>query len=271
MPPVEVINNSIKINAAFSKQSLHYDANDLQNPLLKKMRLQVYRHVSKFINKPSRILELNSGTGIDALHFVQQGHSVHATDLSDGMIGAIKKKIDSFHIQDRLTVQQLSYDQLDQLQGQKFDFIFSNFGGLNCANDLSQITKSLRAVLNPGGYVTWVVMPPVCLWEILSLLKGNRNAFRRFHKDGVMAHLEEKYFRIWYHSLPSIKRAFGPNFELVRHEGLAALLPPPHVIHVPHKLPVLYKVLQRTDAAVRNYFPFNRWADHIIVTFQLVS
>jgi ubiquinone/menaquinone biosynthesis C-methylase UbiE len=271
MQPVEIIDNSIQVNEAFSNQSLHFDDDDSQNPLLQAMRLQVYRHVSKFIKNPSRILELNSGTGIDALHFVQQGHSVHATDLSNGMIEAIKKKISHSNPFDRLSVQQLSYDQLDQLKGQKFDFIFSDFGGLNCIDDLSKVTKSLPSILNSGGFVTWVIMPPVCPWEILGVLKGNRNAFRRFNKSGVIAHLEGKHFQIWYHSLTSIKKAFGPNFKLVRHEGLAALSPPPHVIQFSNKHPALYKLLQRADRAVRNHFPFNRWADHIIVSFQLVS
>jgi len=271
MQPVEVIDNSIGVNEAFSNQSLHFDDDDLQNPLLQAMRLQVYSHVSKFINKPSRILELNSGTGIDALHFVQEGHSVHATDLSDGMIEQIKKKISSFNLHDRLTVQQLSYDQLDKLNGQKFDFIFSNFGGLNCIDDLSRVTKSLHSILNPGGYVTWVIMPSVCFWEIFSLLKGNKNAFRRFNTNGVVAHLEGKHFRVWYHPLQSIKKSFAPNFKLVRHEGLAALSPPPHVTQFSIKHPFLYKILKKADAAVRNNFPFNRWADHIIVSFQLVS
>src|SRR3954471_6684935 len=100
MQPVETIDNSVQINEAFSRQSLHYDADDLQNPLLQDMRVQVYRHVSKFLTQPSNILELNSGTGIDALYFVQQGHKVHATDLSDGMIKQIKTKINYFHLHD---------------------------------------------------------------------------------------------------------------------------------------------------------------------------
>jgi ubiquinone/menaquinone biosynthesis C-methylase UbiE len=271
MPSVEAINNSVHVNEAFSKQSLHFDEDDIQNPLLQEMRSQVYNHVSKFITKPSRILELNSGTGIDALHFVQQGHSVHATDLSNGMIEQIKGKIAHFHLHDRLAVQQLSYDQLDQLKDQKFDLIFSNFGGLNCIDDLSRVTKNLPSILNPGGFVTWVIMPPVCFWEILSVFKGNRNAFRRFNRNGVVAHLEGKHFQIWYHSLSSIKKAFGSNFKLVGVEGLAALSPPPHVTHFPIKHPMLYKVLQRADRVVRNYFPFNRWADHIIVSFQFLG
>jgi len=269
MQSAEAIENSIQINEAFTKQSLHYDTNDFQNPLLSAMRMQVYQHVSKFIRRPSRILELNAGTGIDALYFIQQGHTVHATDLSDGMIRQISKKVND--CPNRLTVQQLSYDQLDQLKGQKFDFIFSNFGGLNCIHELSKITKDLRSILNPGGYVTWVIMPPICFWEIVSILKGNRNAFRRLNKNGVVAHLEGRHFRIWYHSFLSIKKSFGPNFKLIHHEGLAALLPPPHVFNFPIRHPWLYKTLQRIDAAVRNHFPFNRWADHIIISFQLVS
>ena len=271
MQPAEVINNSLPIGVAFSRQSLHYDTDDWQNPFLQIMRSQVYEHVSRFIHKPSRILELNAGTGIDALHFVKQGHRVHATDLSKGMIEQIRKKVEHFHLQNQLTVQQLPYDQLDKLSGQKFDFIFSNFGGLNCIDDLSKVTKNLSQILNPGGYVTWVIMPPVCVWEILGLLKGNRNALRRFNKNGVVAHLEGKHFRVWYHSLRSIKKAFGRDFKLVLHEGLAALSPAPHAVDFPYNHPVLYKMLQRADSSLRNYFPFNRWADHLIVSFQLVS
>src|SRR6185369_1354202 len=112
----------------------------------------------------------------------------------------IKMKINYFHLHDRFSVQQLSYDRLDRLRGQKFDFVFSNFGGLNCINYLTRVTKNLPSILNSGAFITWVIMPPVCPWEILSIFKGNRNAFRRFNKSGVMAHLEGKQFKVWYHS-----------------------------------------------------------------------
>jgi ubiquinone/menaquinone biosynthesis C-methylase UbiE len=268
MQSVKAIDNSIPVNEAFSKQSLHYDVDDLQNPLLQEMRLQVYDHVSKFVTQPSRILELNSGTGIDALYFSQQGHTVHATDLSDGMIEQIKTKINYFHLTHRLTCQKLSYAHLDQLKGQKFDFVFSNFGGLNCIPNLIDVTKNLPSILNPGGFVTWVIMPPVCLWEILSILKGNRNAFRRFNKNGITAHLEGKYFKIWYHSLRSLKKSFGDNFKLIHHEGLAALSPPPHAYQFPVKHPLVYDALRKMDSSFRDTFPFNRWADHLVITFQ---
>jgi len=270
MLPTKTVDNSIPVNEAFSLQSLHFDADDLQNPLLQDMRTQVYRHVSKFLSPSSNILELNAGTGIDALYFVQQGHKVHATDLSDGMIEQIKTKINYFHLHDRLSVQQLPYDRLDRLRGRKFDLVFSNFGGLNCIDFLTRVTKNLPSILNPGGFVTWVIMPPVCPWEIISILKGNRNAFRRLNRTGIMAHLDGKHFKVWYHSLSYIKKSFGRDFKLIQSEGLAALTPPPHVTQFSIQHPSLYKTLKKVDASVRNNFPFNRWADHIIVTFQYV-
>jgi ubiquinone/menaquinone biosynthesis C-methylase UbiE len=257
------------VNKAFSKQSTDYDADDRQNIVLQDMRQQVYGHVNKFIRDGSHILELNAGTGIDALYFARQGYQVHATDLSDGMINEIEKKIKGNDIQNRLTCQQLSYDKLDMLNGRKFDYVFSNFGGLNCIDDLSKVTKHLPDILNPGAYVTWVIMPKVCLWELLWVLKGNvKAAFRRFHKNGVMAHLEGEYFKTYYFSLAQIKNAFGSQFKFIKAEGLCALSPPPSRGDFPIKHPSFYKALRKADEILRHTFPFDRWGDHIIVTMK---
>lgn len=67
------------------------------------MRHQVYAHVEKYLIPKSRILELNAGTGIDALFFIWAGHQVHATDLADGMISQIKAKISKHGLANQLT------------------------------------------------------------------------------------------------------------------------------------------------------------------------
>lgn len=259
------------VDRAFSKQSYHYDADDRVNPILKDMREQVYAHVNKYLKSDSSILELNAGTGIDAVHFASSGHRVHATDLSSGMISQIKTKM-HLQVNDRLTCQQLSYDRLNEIIGRKFDYVFSNFGGLNCIPDLSSVTRHLKPLLKPGAHVTFVVMPPISLWELAWIFKGNpRQAFRRLHKDGVKAHLEGEFFKTYYHSLGKIKKAFGGDFELIRSEGLCALSPPPSPGDFAFKHPVLYKSLRRMDSLVRLVPPFNRWADHLIVTFKPVN
>lgn len=259
------------VNRAFSKQSHHYDADDSANPILQDMREQVYDHVKNYLRPESSILELNAGTGIDASYFVSMGHRVHATDLSSGMIEQIKRKIQLPAMQDRLTCQQVSYDQLDKVSG-TFDHVFSNFGGLNCIQDLSSVTKHLRALLKPGSYVTFVIMPPVSLWELLWIFKGNsKQAFRRFHSNGVKAHLEGEYFETYYHSLPQIEEAFGNDFKLQRSEGLCSLSPPPSSEGFVLKHRRVYRTLRLLDSSVRFIPPFNRWADHLIVTFKLLN
>jgi ubiquinone/menaquinone biosynthesis C-methylase UbiE len=259
------------VNAAFSKQATHYDADDEQNLVLADMREQVYNHITRFIKPASRILELNAGTGIDAVNFVSKGHSVLATDLSDGMVMQIRNKIEKYKLHGRLTCEQLSYDKLDQLPELKFDYVFSNFGGLNCIKDLSSVTKNLPSILNPDAVVTWVIMPPVYLWEIAGFLKGHgAKAFRRLNTQGIKSHLEGEFFYTYYHSVKSIKAAFGSQFSVIGLEGLAALLPPPHRGDFPTKHPATYKALRWFDRSVNSHFPFNRWADHIIISFRYV-
>jgi ubiquinone/menaquinone biosynthesis C-methylase UbiE len=257
------------VNAAFSKQSIHYDEDDERNIVLKDMRSQVYDHVNRFIKPESHILELNAGTGIDALKFVSWGHDVLATDLSNGMIAQIEHKIQKYNLETHLRCQRLSYEEIDRLAGEKFDFVFSNFGGLNCIKDLSKVTRHLPSLLRPGGIVTWVIMPRFYLWEMAGLLKGHgKKAFRRMNRQGVKSHLEGEFFTTYYHSFSDIRKAFGEHFKLLAAEGLAAISPPPHRMDLPTNYPVIYKFLRGTDEIARTHFPFNRWADHIIVTFQ---
>jgi ubiquinone/menaquinone biosynthesis C-methylase UbiE len=257
------------INRGFSQQSISYDQADRENIILQDLRQQVYRHVEKFLKPKSNILELNAGTGIDALHFASQGHNIHATDVSDGMIAQIKKKTALPAAGSRITYQQLPYDQIDTVTQRNFDYVFSNFGGLNCTADLREVTRHLPALLKPGGYATWVIMPPLCPWELLSVFKGRwRHAFRRLKKGGVIAHVEGEYFRTYYHSFDEIRLAFGRSFRCVDCEALAALSPPPHRGDFPIRHPAIYSSLRKLDRLVGSAFPFNRCADHIIVTFQ---
>lgn len=256
------------VNRAFSRQSDHYDADDFGNDILQAWRKQVYLHVNRFLKPNSHILELNAGTGIDALHFVKEGHRVHATDLSDGMIRQIQQKISQRALQASFTCQQCSFENLAEVQQNHFDYVFSNFGGLNCTNHLSRVTQHFSNLLKPGGYATLVIMPPICPWEIMSMFKGNTRALRRLKKNGAYSLLEGEHFQTYYYSLAEIKRALGAQFKLIKTEGLGALSPPPSRGDFPKRNPGLYEFLCALDFRVNKNFPFNRWADHIIATFQ---
>lgn len=254
--------------AAFSSQAPHYDSDEKANAVIADLRKQVYDHVARYMKPQSRILELNAGTGIDATYFVSLGHTVVATDLSNGMITELRKKAATCSGQ--MSVRQLSYDNLDAVEDGPFDYIFSNFGGLNCIDDLRKVTRHLPRLLKPDGYVTFVIMPVICGWELLSTFKGSPAGFRRLKKE-VIANIDNQYFSTWYHSFKDINKAFGEKFTLTNAEGLAAVSPPPHRRDFPLKHPGLYKFLRTTDKLLNRNFPFNRWADHIITTFQQVA
>jgi SAM-dependent methyltransferase len=253
-------------NAAFTTQAAHFDVDDKANPVIVDLRRQVYEHLARYMKPRSRILELNAGTGIDATYLVSLGHTIVATDLSDGMVNELSRKAAAHNGQ--MSVRQLSYDKLDEINDGPFDYIFSNFGGLNCIGDLSHVTKQLPRLLKPDGYVTFVIMPLICGWELLSTFKGSPAGFRRLKKE-VLANIDNHYFPTWYHSFKEIKKAFGEKFTLISAEGLAAVSPPTYRHDFPGKHPQLYKFLRGTDKLLNRNFPFNRWADHIITTFRL--
>ncbi len=253
--------------AAFTRQSRRYDMDDLANPILPSWRSRVYRHVSGFLEPGSHILELNSGTGIDARHFASLGHRVLATDASAGMVAQLLEKISGAGKGDAVQCVQLAFEDLDQLEG-NFDYVFSNFGGLNCLEDLNKVVRHLPRLLKPGSYVTWVIMPPYCPWEWSWILKGSGKAFRRLRAQGTLAQVEGEPFIAYYHSFRDIKKSLGPRFFIRACEGLGSVSPPPSAYSFLSTFPNLSGSLIRLDERVGGIFPFSRWADHIIVTAQ---
>lgn len=257
----------IKVNEAFSKQSLYFDAKDKSNGIIQGMRNTVRTHVLSVLKPGSRILELNAGTGLDAVFFAQNGFYVHATDNAEGMLDEIKKKVISCQLSGKLSTEQCSFNELQKLSGKTFDHIFSNFGGLNCTPDLASVIGSFEDLLKPGGTATLVIMPPVSPWELITAFKGNfKLAFRRFKKDGALSHLEGVHFKTYYYSSAYVRKAFGKNFKLVKLKGLASISPPPYLHYFPKKYPKLYNLFAGLDKKLSSYFPFNRWADHFIIT-----
>ena len=112
------------VSRAFSRQSVRYDAYEEKHGILRWIRAQVRAHAMRFLRKGDRILELNSGTGLDAVFFAQQGFRVHATDLSDGMISQLQQKVEHFKLQDRITVQQCSFTRLEEIPDSDYDYVF---------------------------------------------------------------------------------------------------------------------------------------------------
>ncbi len=263
------------VAVAFSKQSAIFDALEEENEILQWMRNQVHAHCLHYYKEGESILELNCGTGIDAVFFAQHGMKVHATDLSEGMLHELKRKTEAGKLEDKITAQQCSYLELHNVRDprdvtKKFDHIFSDFGGLNCTDKIEKVILQFKDKLRPGGTVTLVMMPPVCPWEILSAAKGNfKTAFRRWKKKGTDSNVEGIHFMTYYYTPSRIIKMFGNNYSKLELQSLGSFVPPPYMENFPRRHPKLFAALKKTEEKLKHIFPFNRWTDHFILTMKL--
>jgi ubiquinone/menaquinone biosynthesis C-methylase UbiE len=263
----EILEQEEKVSKAFSKQSFTFDEADTKNAILQWMRWRVRKHAINLWKRGDHILELNAGTGIDAVFFAENGFNVHATDNAPGMIDFLKKKIAKGGLEDKITIQGCSYMELGEVENRIFDHIFSNFGGLNCTDKLEVVINSFDRLLKPGGTVTLVIMPPICPWELMYLFQGNfKLAFRRLKGKGTPSHLEGVNFLTWYYSPSVIKKMFGKKYSNFLVTGLGIIVPPPFLSDFPQKYPQLFKKLTSIENNVATKSPFNSWADHFIIS-----
>lgn len=256
---------------AFNRQAPVFDQIYSDNLIVQYKRDRVRSAVEKYLSKHSRILELNAGTGEDAVYFASKGHEVHATDISIQMQEMLKIKAAKHDVSDLITTEVCSFNDLDSLHNEgPYDLIFSNFAGLNCTGDLQKVLASFSALLNPNGLVTLVIMPQFCLWEVMLMFKGNfKTAFRRFKgKDGVKAHIEGIYFKCWYYSPYFIQQCLKDEFEMLSCEGLCTVVPPSYFENFPRKYPSLFNQLKRVESIVKSVFPFKIIGDYFIITLR---
>lgn len=215
-------------------------------------------------------LELNCGTGEDAVWLAQQGFWVLATDISPVMVALTENKARQNGAIGRIQTQVRSFAEVGNLEG-PFDLVFSNFGGINCASpeELRKLSLDLQKLVAPGGYFVAVVMSRFCWWETLYyLLKMKpREAFRRWSRESVQACLDENTtVPTWYYSPDEIRRHF-PDFQAKRVLPVGFWLPPSYLNPFFEKRPRLLGLLNFLE---KNGAP--AWlapaADHFLICFE---
>ncbi|HEX5654365.1 MAG TPA: class I SAM-dependent methyltransferase [Chitinophagaceae bacterium] len=257
--------------AAFSKQAPLFDRLYQTDAIIQYKRKRVRDHVEQFLRPGSSMLELNAGTGEDALYFAKQGYKVHATDIAEGMMEQLQRKINEQGLDDKVSTETCSFTELENLAQQgPYDYIFSNFAGLNCTGRLEKVLDSLNWLAKPGGYVTLVILPRFCLWEFLLLFKGKfKTAFRRFAgRKGARAHIEGEYFRCWYYNPSFIRRHLKDSFEPIALEGLCSIVPPSYIENFASKHPRIYDSLVRSENKWKARWPFKLVGDYYIITLR---
>ena len=272
--------------AAFDAVAAEYDRDFTATPLARALREQVWARLAMHFKAGDRALELNCGTGEDAIWLAQRGVRITATDVSTAMLNATERKARDGDVSDLIETSvldlasppgPLSRNRTAHFErggeAVRFDGVFSNFGGLNCVHDSRPLATFLADTIKPQGQLILAPMNRWCGWEIAwhVLHAQFRTAFRRLGRDGVEANIGCDTVHVWYPSIRILRQTFAPQFRLKRVIGLGVWLPPSYLEPVIAKRPKLFRWLQRFDQLTRDRWPLSHWADHVILEFERVA
>lgn len=254
----------------FDVSAKNYDTVFTFSEIGKAQRNRVYHFLKKNILEKNNlhILEINCGTGADANSFSKMKHTVLATDISSEMIKVAKQKSTSPTIEfKQLDIRNItSTTFLD-----KFDFIFSNFGGLNCLSpkELRDFLFISDSLLKPNGKMALVLMPKNCLWDrFYFLVKGEfKKIARRNTNQPILANLEGVQIPTWYYNPKEIISNASEKFKIVSLNPIGIIIPPSYLEPFFKNKKIVLKFLEWKEKWLSNKF-WAKYADHYLIVFH---
>jgi len=253
-----------------------YDSQFTRSVIGQLQRKQVWSYLERITPQLNglEILELNCGTGEDALLFSEKGFNIVATDISEEMLKITSQKANQFSMQNKITSHYLDLDSFDEtVFDKKFDLIFSNFGGLNCISpdSMQKLVRKIPALLAPRGRFVAVIMPKFCLWESIYFMMKFRfaKAFRRWTSNEVLADLQGVTIKTWYYTPTQVKKWSSDDFECVYKMPVGMALPPSYLEKFLMNRPGFFRRLDRLEKKMNRFQILSGMADHFLIDLRL--
>jgi ubiquinone/menaquinone biosynthesis C-methylase UbiE len=263
------ISSSSVAGLAFDGLAERYDSMFTFSVIGRSQREVVWKRAAATFRRGNHVLELNCGTGEDAIHLASLGIHVTACDASSRMIDqATKKTQEASGAQ--IEFINLSTEHLAELpEHLDFDGVFSNFSGLNCIEDLGAVATELAKRLRPGAPLLLCMSTRFCIWEILHYLGlGNlRKALRRC-RGSSYATVGQVTFPVYYPTLSSLRKSFGSGFVIRSVSGVGVIVPPSYLEFWMARHPRLLRLLERGDEIVRNWPLARIFGDHMLLHLE---
>ena len=256
------------MKASFDKAALNYDTTFTNSEIGKIQRNLVYQQLSKQLDLVQNILEINCGTGEDAIWFAKQNFKVTASDISPKMIEVAQSK----GALSNLKFQTADINSIAAtFENDKFNLIFSNFGGLNCLSksELEKFFKNSFSLLSEKGKLVLVIMPKDTIWEqFYFLAKAKFSSVFRRKKESVLANVEGKKVTTYYYNPKDIVNLAKNDFELVDQKPIGFFVPPSYLESFFNNKKRLLQFLNRLESGIKNWSILSKYADHYIITLQ---
>ena len=244
--------------ATFDALADTYDDTFTNSHIGQAMRNAVWRRLEQHFHPGDRIIELNCGTGTDAQWLTNRGCQVLATDISPEMVARTANRGINTIILDAQNVRTLANEG-------PFDGALSNFGGLNCVEQIGAVAHGLWETIKPDGTAIVCIMGPAVPWEwAWYLAKGKpRQAFRRIRGKTTWRNTTIRY--------PTAKAAqtiFDPWFETTRTWALGTLIPPSYAEPLAKRAPWLIRILDRIERRIETTRLAVFFADHYVLELR---
>jgi ubiquinone/menaquinone biosynthesis C-methylase UbiE len=262
------------MNSAFDSVADSYDAAFTKSKIGRAQREIVWAYLEKILSGKNNleILELNCGTGEDAVWFANKSHSVLATDVSEKMLQVAEKKAKEHNINERIKTRLLDITKIEFSNlNNEFDLIFSNFGGINCLdfNELFKLPDSLSKLLKPGGRLIMVIMPTFCWWEMIYFtLKLNlKKAFRRSSTKRVKVNLNGIEVLTEYYTPILLNKIFRKDFKQVGLKPVGYFIPPSYLESFFSKKDKTFNFIKKLESFVTDWSLLSNYSDHYLIDF----
>jgi ubiquinone/menaquinone biosynthesis C-methylase UbiE len=257
---------------AFDQMAKEYDEVFTRSMIGRAQRNAVWSVLLDVFPKGSHLLEVNCGTGEDALFLARNGISVTACDASSQMIEVASMRIRNEAPGAPVSFNHLSTERIRELRPTaEFNGAFSNFSGLNCVADLEQTGADLASLLQPNAPLLLCLSTRFCAWETVwySLHGKFRKAFRRWPGHAT-ARSGEYAINVYYPTVRKLESLFSPFFVLRSISGVGVTVPPSYVEPWIREHPRLLHTLRAIDERLSLLPGFRILGDHMLLLFDRV-
>ncbi|HYM40335.1 MAG TPA: class I SAM-dependent methyltransferase [Thermoplasmata archaeon] len=263
----------LTVEAYFDRLAPEYDRTVETNPLDRDLRDVSNAILERVFTPGQHVLEIGCGTGWETLPLARRGVHVLATDVSSEMLERLRRKVAAEGLGSLVEVRKLGAREvpslLDAYPDASFDGGFSDFGALNCEEDLADLPQALHRLLRPGGRLVLGIWNRFCVSEAflaLVTLRPHRAVARL--ETPVPVGRSRYGVPVYARGTAEFLERFRPFFDVERITGLPVFVPPYDFARGLAARGQLLPVLRGLDGAFASHFPFNRFGDHFLVELR---